>query len=171
MKHHGKIHRVMADPSGKAGGFTLIEMMIVLTVIAILVGVLLPQFRGSQDEARMQRGRSELRTLATALESYFIHNSNALPAALSSLTTATPRIVSSIPDDTFRGGSNDYSYFRDTGANPVHYVVFSYGPDGAAAITGSTTAGVGQCSGACATSIDDVCVTNGAPVGATSGNC
>jgi hypothetical protein len=29
-----------------------------------------------------------------------------------------------------------------------------------------------QCSGAsCATSIDDICITNGTPVGATSGNC
>ena len=153
-------------------GFTLIEMMIVIAVIAILLGVLLPQFRGTQDEARMQRGRSELRTVATALESYYIHNSNAFPSALSSLTTATPRIVSSIPNDPFRGGSNAYSYFRDGGATPVYYVAFSYGPDAAAAITAISTAGVIQCgAGACATSIDDICITNGTPVGATSGNC
>ena len=153
------------------GGFTLIEILIVIVVIAILLGVLLPQFRGTQDEARMQRGRSELRTVATALESYFIHNQNAFPSALSGLITATPRIISSVPDDPFRGGSNDYTYYRDSGANPVYYVVFAYGPDGAAAISGISTAGVIACSGACATSIDDVCITNGTPVGATSGNC
>ena len=152
-------------------GFTLIEMMIVLTVIAILVGVLVPNFRGTQDEARIQRGRSELRTLATALESYYIHNANTLPTTMTSLTTASPRIVNVIPDDPFRSGSNDYSYFRDTAASPIYYVVFSYGSDGSAAITGITTAGVVQCGGACATSIDDICITNGTPVGATSGNC
>ena len=143
-------------------GFTLIEMMIVIVVIAILIGVLLPQFRGTQDEAAIQRGRSELRTLATALESYYIHNSNAFPAGLSSLTSATPKIVNSIPDDPFRSGSNDYSYYLS--ANSSYYVVFSYGPDRAAGITGISNAGV--LSGAAG---DDICITNGTPAG--TANC
>ena len=148
-------------------GFTLIEMIIVIMIIAILIGLLLPQFRGTQDEASIQRARAELRTLATALESYYIHNSNALPAAMSSLTSATPRIVNAIPNDPLRGGTNAYSYYKDT--NSVYYVVFSYGLDRAAAITSISTAGVPQCSGgACGTSIDDVCITNGTPPGASS---
>lgn len=154
-------------------GFTLIEMMIVITVIAILVGVLLPSFRGTQDEARTQRARAELRTIATAMESYYIHNSNAFPTevqTLTQLTSATPRIISSVPDDPFRSGSNDYSY--QLSSNSQYYVIYSYGPDATTAITDITTAGVPQCSGAnCATSIDDICITNGTPVGTTSGNC
>src|SRR5262245_14952645 len=116
----------------KYSGFTLIEMMIVIVVIAILLGVLLQQFRGTQDEAATQRARSELRTLATALESYYIHNSNAMPAALSSLTSATPRIVSSIPNDPFRAATA-YTYY--VSGNSHYYVVFSYGPNRAAEIT------------------------------------
>ena len=151
-------------------GFTLIEMMIVIVVIAILIGVLLPQFRGTQDEAAIQRARSELRTLATALESYYIHNSNAYPTALSSLTSATPRIVNSIPDDPFRGGTNDYTYYRDSGSTPVYYVISSYSLDRAAAITGVSTSGLPQCSGSnCTSAIDDICITNGTPPGAS--NC
>ena len=152
----------------RVAGFTLIEMIIVIMIIAILIGVLLPQFRGTQDEASLQRARSELRTLATALESYYIHNSNAMPSALSSLTSATPRIVNVIPNDPLRGGANAYSYYRDT--NNIYYVVFSYGLDRAAAITGISTAGVPQCTGvACTSSIDDACITNGTPPGAS--NC
>ena len=154
-------------------GFTLIEMLIVIVVISILLGVLLPQFRGTQDEARTQRGRSELRTLATAMESYYIHNSNAFPTeaqTLTQLTSATPRIISAVPDDPFRSGGSDYSY--QLSSNSQYYVLYSYGPDGSTAITDISTAGVPQCSGgACATSIDDICITNGTPVGATSGNC
>ncbi|MBI4598513.1 MAG: type II secretion system protein [Candidatus Omnitrophica bacterium] len=153
---------------GWRSAFTLIEMLIVIMVIAILIGVLLPQFRGAQDEAAIQRAKSELRTIATAIESYYIHNSNTIVSALTSLTTASPRIISSIPDDPFRAGSNDYSFYRDT--NAIYYVVFSYGQDRAAAITSITTGGVPQCTGAnCATSIDDICVTNGSPPGAP--NC
>ena len=152
----------------RRSGFTLIEMLIVIMVIAILVGVLLPQFRGAQDEAAIQRARSELRTLATAIESYYIHNSNTIPSALTSLTVATPRIVSSIPDDPFRAGSNDYTFYRDS--NAVYYVILSYGQDRAASVTSISTAGVPQCTGAtCATTIDDVCITNGSPPGAP--NC
>ena len=144
----------------RRSAFTLIEMMIVIVVIAILLGVLLPQFRGTQDEASIQRARSELRTLATALESYYIHNSNALPSALTSLTTATPRIISSVPDDPFRAAT-DYSYY--VSGNGHYYVVFSYGPNRAAEITavGNTGALTGSVS-------DDICVTNGTPAGTSS---
>jgi general secretion pathway protein G len=138
----------------RQSAFTLIEMMIVIVVIAILLGVLLPNFRGTQDEAAEQRARSELRTLATAVESYYIHNSNTLPTALSSLTTATPRIVTTIPDDPFRSGSNDYSYARDS--NAVYYVIYSYGRDRAADITGVDTDGT-----LAGTNDDDIFVTNG----------
>lgn len=159
------------DPRSSA--FTLIEMMIVIVVIAILLGVLLPQFRGTQDEARMQRARAELRTIATALESYYIHNSNAFPTevqGLDQVESATPRIITVVPDDPFRTGGADYSY--QLSSNSLYYVIYSYGPDATAAITDISTAGVPQCSGgACATSIDDICITNGTPVGATSGNC
>ena len=132
----------------------MIEMMIVLVVISILLAVLLPNFRGTQDEATEQRARSELRTLATAEESYYIHNSSTLPATLSLLTSATPRIVSQIPNDPFRGGSNAYSYA--TSANGVYYMIWSYGRDRAAGITGVSN--TGTISG---TAGDDVFVTNG----------
>jgi type II secretion system protein G len=135
-------------------GFTLIEMMIVIVVIAILIGVLLPNFRGTQDEAAEQRARSELRTLATAIESYYIHNTNTLPTTLTALITATPRIVSAVPDDPFRSGTNDYSYARDT--NAVYYVVWSYGRDRAADITGADTDGT-----LAGTNDDDIFITNG----------
>ncbi len=138
----------------RVSAFTLIEMMIVIVVIAILIGTLLPSFRGTQDEAAEQRARAELRTLATAIESYYIHNNNALPATLTALTTATPRIISTVPDDPFRAGGTDYSYARDT--NLVYYVVWSYSRDRAADITGMDTDGT--MAGA---NDDDIFVTNG----------
>ena len=139
-------------------GFTLIEMMIVIVVIAILIGVLLPQFRGTQDEASIQRARSELRTLATAIESYYIHNSNALPANLTALITATPRIISTVPDDPFRTGSTDYTYI----VNGQYYVVTSWGVDRLQNITAISSGGVVTGSG------DDIFVTNGTPAGTST---
>lgn len=147
-------------------GFTLIEMLIVIVVIAILLGTLLPQFRGAQDEAAEQRARSELRTLATALESYYIHNSNDFPSALSSLISATPRIVSVIPDDPFRTSGTDYSYALDT--NEVYYVVYSYGRDRAVDVSGINTSGQITESGDCT---EDILITNGTRTDASGNSC
>lgn len=147
-------------------GFTLIEMMIVIVIIAILVGTLLPQFRGAQDEASEQRARSELRTLATAIESYYLHNNNTLPATLTTLITANPRIISRVPNDPFRSGSNAYTFAVD--GNGVYYVVYSYGRDRAIDISGINTSGQLTESGDCN---EDVYVSNGTGTDASSNSC
>lgn len=126
MTHHAR--RMTHD------AFTLIELLIVIAIISILVGITLPRFRGMQEEGNIAEAKGELRTLQTALESYYIHNSSAYPAALSSLTSATPNIVSSIPFDPFAAASTAYGYVRG-GTNNKFYVIYSIGAAG----TGSAT--------------------------------
>jgi type II secretion system protein G len=153
----------------KKSGFTLIEMMIVIVVISILVGTLLPQFKGSQDEASVQRAKSELRTLATAVESYYIHN-NAYPTNQttfeSGLIAATPRIITTIPDDPFRAAGTNYTYYLDT--NSAYYAVVSFGPDRATDISGINTSGQLTESGDCN---EDIVVTNGTRTDASGNAC
>jgi len=108
-------------------GFTLIEMLLVLTLIAAIVGVALPSFRSMQQEGNMTRATGDLRTLQTAIESYRIHN-DAYPATgdLSPLTDAVPTVVTSLPTDPFTSGE-DYTYdLNDDG----HYIIYSEGPSG-----------------------------------------
>ena len=96
--------------------------MIVIAVIAILVGIALPRFKGMQDEGNIARAKGELRTLNTALQSYYIHNS-AFPAALSTLTSAVPLVVgTSLPTDPFNSGAN-YGYAQ----SGAYFVVFRDG--------------------------------------------
>ena len=156
----------------RKGGFTLIEMMIVIVVIGILAGALLPQFKGAQDAAAEQGARSELRTLATAVESYYIHNSNAYPSNQNNfqtqLITQTPRIVSVIPDDPFRAVGTKYTYYLDS--NSAYYVILSYGPDRAADVNGIDTSGrVTLANGGSCT--EDVFVTNGTRTDASGNAC
>ena len=51
-------------------GFTLIEMVIVVAVIAILAGLLVPMVGGLIEEARVSRMKSELKQIATATITY-----------------------------------------------------------------------------------------------------
>lgn len=110
-------------------GFTLIELLIVIAVISILIGIALPRFKGMQDEGNIAKAKGELRTLQTAVESYYIHNNTTYPTALSDVTTATPRIISSVPADPFDSASAAYGYVRG-GTNNRFYVIFSDGPGG-----------------------------------------
>ena len=120
-------------------GFTLIELLIVISVIAILISIALPRFKGMQDEGNISKAKGELRTLQTAVESYYIHNNQVYPAALSDLITATPRIVDTVPKDPF-DPTNDYVYVRG-GTNNKYYIINSDGVagNGSAAISGTNT--------------------------------
>lgn len=55
-------------------GFTLIELLIVVAIIAILAAIAIPNFLAAQMRAKVARAKGELRTLATALESYYVDN-------------------------------------------------------------------------------------------------
>ena len=137
-------------------GFTIIELLIVISVIAILIGIALPRFRGMQEEGNIAKAKGELRTLQTAVESYYIHNNNTYPAALGSLTTAAPNIIgSSLPTDPFNG-TNNYGYAQST--NVKFYVIYSIGTGGNGSATINDTGTVTETNGSSC-----IYVTNGSP--------
>jgi prepilin-type N-terminal cleavage/methylation domain-containing protein len=61
--------------------FTLIELLIVVAIIAILAAIAVPNFLEAQTRAKASRARSDLRTVATAIETYYIDN-NAYPTMI-----------------------------------------------------------------------------------------
>ena len=146
--------------------FTLIEMMIVIAVIAILVGIALPHFRGMQEEGWSVKAAGELRTLATAIESYYIHNSNQYPSQRTSgaqtdwqsnLPGNGPTIVVSELHDPFEASRTaEYCYLTSAASNSQYYVVFSTGPDSEIDITAINDAN-GAVTGA---TDDDIYFTN-----------
>lgn len=113
----------------RKNGFTLIELIIVIAVIAILIGIALPRFRGMQDEGNIAKAKGELRTLQIAVESYYIHNNNAYPAALSNLILAAtrPKIITTLPTDPFNA-ANNYGYTRSP--DNKYYLIYSVGVGG-----------------------------------------
>ena len=57
-------------------GFTLIELLIVVAIIAILAAIAVPNFLEAQVRSKTSRARADLRTIATAIESYMVDNNN-----------------------------------------------------------------------------------------------
>lgn len=98
-------------------GFTLIELLIVVAIIAILAAIAVPNFLEAQVRSKVSRAKADQRSLATAIEAYFVDN-NLYPAAARegsgtiSLTGGHPNNGVAI-NPTNVGNHNKY-------ANPAH---------------------------------------------------
>ncbi len=60
----------------RSKGFTLIELLIVVAIIAILAAIAVPNFLEAQVRSKVSRSKADMRTLATALESYAVDHNN-----------------------------------------------------------------------------------------------
>lgn len=63
----------------KLQGFTLIELLIVVAIIGILAAIAVPNFLNAQVRAKVAKAEYEMRSLKTALESFFIDNNGYPP--------------------------------------------------------------------------------------------
>lgn len=72
--------------------FTLIELLIVVAIIAILAAIAVPNFLEAQVRAKTSRVKSDHRTIATAMETYYIDN-NVYPEQGEPTSTTPPTIT------------------------------------------------------------------------------
>lgn len=64
----------------RRSAFTLIELLIVVAIIGILAAIAVPNFMAAQVRAKVARANSEMQSISTALESFFIDNNGYPPA-------------------------------------------------------------------------------------------
>ena len=55
-------------------GFTLLEIIVVVTIIAILAAYIAPKVAGRADDARISKAKSDIRVLDSSLELYKLDN-------------------------------------------------------------------------------------------------
>lgn len=57
----------------RPGGFTLIEIMVVVVILGILAATIIPQFIGTKQEAQVNTAKASVAELKSALERFYIH--------------------------------------------------------------------------------------------------
>lgn len=116
-------------------GFTLIELMIVVAIIAILAGILIPNFVNARAQAQTAACESNLRSIATALELYYADNqvyptAADVPVQPSLLTANGVAYLNNTPKDpAAQAGSATYSLTttQATGGSPASYTIICPG--------------------------------------------
>lgn len=59
---------------GTRGGFTLVELLLVLVILGTLAAIVLPKFAGRTEQARITAARTQLAAFATALDAFEVDN-------------------------------------------------------------------------------------------------
>jgi type II secretion system protein G len=115
-------------------GFTLIELMVVVAIIAILAGILIPNFVNARAQAQTSACESNLRSIATALELVYADQQsyepngqadfNADPADFTS-AAGTTYLNNTPKDPAAQDQSLDYTVKVTTqsGGAPPSYVI------------------------------------------------
>lgn len=60
--------------SKNQGGFTLIELMVVIVILGVLAGLIIPRIMGRPEEARRMKARVQIESIETALKLYKLDN-------------------------------------------------------------------------------------------------
>lgn len=123
--------------SNRYPGFTLIELLIVVAIIAILAAIAVPNFLEAQVRAKVARSLADMRSMATALESYAVDNNRYVPYSRITSANVVQGIATAIPPGP-PGGPNDdkneFSNWRLT--TPIGYLTVQLNDSFASQIEG-----------------------------------
>lgn len=130
----------------RRAGFSFIELLVAVSIIAILAAIAIPNFLEAQTRSKVARVKAELATLATALEAYHVDNNVypdavLVPPPVRLMRLSTPvSYITSIPGDVFRpafgppggpwaNGAPPYRYGAMGVDQASRYALASVGPD------------------------------------------
>lgn len=75
-------------------GFTLVEIMIVVAIVALLAAIAIPNVLRSRVNANEANAQALLRAISTASENFAAANNSTYPATMATLTGANPPYIS-----------------------------------------------------------------------------
>ncbi len=106
--------------SGRRGGFSFIEVMVVVVIIGLLAGAVAIKVSDYVDRAKLNRARSDIATIVNAVESYYA-DTGAYPS--------NEQGLSALPIKNTKDPWNRPYQYNQPGRSEA-YEVICYGADG-----------------------------------------
>ena len=114
-------------------GFTLVEMLLVITIIGILAALVIPKMVGRSEQARVTAAHADLSSIKTALDAFEVDNGY-YPKNMQDLLQQPGNAknwhgpyLEKVPQDPW---GNNYLYYYPGKHNQHSYDLLSVGPDG-----------------------------------------
>ncbi|HKU66891.1 MAG TPA: prepilin-type N-terminal cleavage/methylation domain-containing protein [Candidatus Baltobacteraceae bacterium] len=115
-------------------GFTLLEMMVVVAIIAILAAILIPNFTHARAQAATSACMANLKSVATAFELYYTDKQTypaGTNAAIDGAATGSSGVLSGYlgqpPEDPAAGSGKYYTYTTSTSGGVDAYKIWCPG--------------------------------------------
>ncbi|MGD8313054.1 MAG: type II secretion system major pseudopilin GspG [Gammaproteobacteria bacterium] len=127
---------MMKNTRSKTGGFTLIEVMVVVVILGILAAILVPKVMDRPEQARITKARQDIRALEAALNLYKLDN-YVYPTTDQGLESLVEKPSSPEPPNWKEGGYVD-RLPQDPWKQPYQFLspgehgaidIYSLGPD------------------------------------------
>jgi general secretion pathway protein G len=122
-------------------GFTLIEIMVVIVILAMLAALVGPKLMGRTDDAKLTDAKVQIRNIETALKLYKLDNGS-YPSTEQGLSALVAKPTVGVVPKSYKDGGyleskkipkdpwgNDYLYVSP--GEHGDYDLFSFGADGA----------------------------------------
>jgi len=106
-------------------GFTLIELMIVISIISILASIMVPNYMRARAQAQYTQCISNCKNIGTAMEMYSTDNEGHYPTG--GMTKLTPDYIILIPSCISAASSTVYTSSFSCRMNPDAYTFFCRG--------------------------------------------
>ncbi len=121
------------EPPSPESGFTLVELMVVVAIIALLAAIIIPNYVHARAQAAVSESEANIKQIATSLELYYA-DMQAYPAGTAVTVNptlfggATNTYMTATPTNALGRGLYTYTLVPAAAGIPASYTVVDAGP-------------------------------------------